>query len=310
MSRAAPKHFLTLSDIPRSDWPQVLAKAQTYLATRGDHERPLAGKSVVLIFEKASTRTRLSFEIGVHELGGHPVVLGKNDTQLGRGEPIADTARVISRYAHACGIRTFGHERIEEFARHSTIPIINMLTDDHHPCQLAADLQTVLRVKGDLTAPKYAWLGDGNNMAHSWIEAAGLFGLHLVLACPEGYRPKPAILAAAQAAQAALGRGSIELVASPKDAVAGADVISTDVWTSMGQEAETAARAKAFAGYLLDEALLKTAAKDAMVLHCLPAHRGEEIAAEVIDGKQSHVWDQAEMRLHAQKAILWYLMSS
>ncbi|MBK9070621.1 MAG: ornithine carbamoyltransferase [Myxococcales bacterium] len=310
MSRAAPKHFLTLSDIPRSDWPQVLAKAQTYLATRGDHERPLAGKSVVLIFEKALMRTRLSFEIGVHELGGYPVVLGKHDTQLGRGEPIADTARVISRYAHGCGIRTFGHERVEEFARHSTIPVINMLTDDHHPCQLAADLLTVLQAKGDLTAPKYAWVGDGNNMAHSWIEAAGVFGLHLVLACPEGYRPKPAILAAAQAAQAALGRGSISMVASPKAAVAGADVISTDVWTSMGQEAETAARAKAFAGYLIDEPLLRTAAPDAMVLHCLPAHRGEEIAAEVIDGKQSHVWDQAEMRLHAQKAILWYLMSS
>lgn len=307
-----PKHFLTLSDIPRNDWPGVLAKAQEYVAVRGTeaHDKPLANKSVALIFEKASTRTRLSFEVGVHELGGQPIVLGKGDTQLGRGEPIADTARVVSRYAHACGIRTFGHARVQEFAQYSSIPVINMLTDEHHPCQLAADLQTVLRVKGNVSAPRYAWVGDGNNMAHSWIEAAGIFGFDLILACPAGYQPNAAIVEAAQTAQAELKRGSIRIVADPAQAVAGADVISTDVWASMGQEEEAKARAKAFAGYIVDAALLASAAKDAMVLHCLPAHRGEEISADVLEGAQSHVWDQAEMRLHAQKAILWYLMSS
>ena len=226
------------------------------------------------------------------------------DSQLGRGEPIEDTARVLAGYCHAIMIRTFGQARVETLARWSVVPVINGLSDMHHPCQIAADLLTVLERKGSVTTPRHAWIGDGNNMAHSWIEAAGIFGFHLALACPAGYQPDAGIVAAARARG-----GSITLTTDPREAVRGADVVSTDVWASMGQEDEAAARRAAFVGYCVDGALMALAAPGAIALHCLPAHRGEEIAAEVIDAPDSAIWQQAENRLHAQKAILEYLLA-
>ena len=275
---------------------------------RGVRHQALAGKTVALVFEKASTRTRVSFEVGVYDLGGHAVVLSSAGSQLARGEPIEDTARVLSGYCHGIMIRTFGQERVETLAKMASVPVINGLSDQHHPCQVASDLFTVREHFGDLAGLRYAWIGDGNNMAASWIEAAGLLGLQLVLACPEGYQPDPALMAQARARQAELGRGSLSLVTDPERAAAGAHVISTDVWASMGQEEEAAARQAAFASYCVDERLLALADASARVLHCLPAHRGEEISAAVIDGPASLVWDQAENRLHVQKAILERLL--
>jgi ornithine carbamoyltransferase len=304
------RDFLILGDIPVADWPGVFDRTAALKAARARGERAgtLAGKSVALVFEKASTRTRVSFEVGVFELGGHAVVLSAQGSQLARGEPIADTARVLAGYCHAIMLRTFGHDRVTELARWARVPVINGLTDQHHPCQVAADLFTVRERRGTIDGLRYAWIGDGNNMAASWIEAAGLFGLDLALACPDGYRPDPALIDEARARQAAAGRGSIAITSDPASAARGADVISTDVWASMGQEDEAAARRVAFAGYCVDAALLATAAAGAIVLHCLPAHRGEEISGDVIDGAQSAVWDQAENRLHVQKAILEYLV--
>ncbi len=303
---AAKRDFLTMADIPAGEWPAVFARAAELKAARARGERitPLAGKSVAVVLEKASTRTRVSFEVGVFDLGGHAVVLTSQGSQIARGEPIEDTARVLSGYCHAIVLRTFGQTRVEALARHASVPVINGLTDEHHPCQVASDLFTVIERRGTIAGARYAWIGDGNNMAHSWIEAAGLFGLDLALACPEGYRPDPAILAEARARQAALGRGSIEVTADPRAAARGAHVVSTDVWASMGQEDEAAARQRAFAGYCVDGALMALAAPDAIVLHCLPAHRGEEISGEVLDGPQSAAWQQAENRLHVQKVLL------
>jgi ornithine carbamoyltransferase len=257
-----------------------------------------------MVFEKASTRTRVSFEVGVFELGGHAVYLSPSGTQIARGEPMADTARVLGGYCHGIVIRTFGQDRAAELATWAPVPVINGLTDLVHPCQLVADLFTVAERLGDAVGPRYAWVGDGNNMANSWINAAGLLGLELSLACPPGFTPDAAILAAARERVAKAGRGRVELVTEPAAAVAGADVVSTDVWASMGQEDEAAARRRAFAGYCVDEALMAQARPGAIALHCLPAHRGEEISAGVIDGPQSAVWQQAENRLHVQKAIL------
>jgi ornithine carbamoyltransferase len=283
----------------------VLDAADRWQDTRGNKgvPRPLQGKSVALIFEKASTRTRISLEVAVVELGGHPIVLSAQGSQLGRGEPIADTARVLSRMVHGVAIRTFEHTRLLELARESSIPILNALTDHSHPMQLLADLQTVRRVKSSLAGLAYAWIGDGNNMANSWLEAAGLLKLDLTLACPEGYDPDTKEM------ERARERGAkIRLVRDARQAAKGADVISTDVFTSMGQEQEHEKRLRAFAGLCVTEELVASAAPDAMVLHCLPAHRGEEIAAQVIDGPRSHVWDQAEARLHTAKAALeWAL---
>jgi ornithine carbamoyltransferase len=316
----AKRDFLSLWDLKDGEIPALLRRAEEFRFLRSVREphatRP--GRVVALIFEKASTRTRVSFEVATFELGGHAVMLGKNDSQLGRGEPIADTARVLSGYCHAVMVRTFGQDRVEELARHATIPVINGLTDLLHPCQLLADLQTVYAhylgarpgtaladVVGVLRSVRYAWVGDGNNMANSWMEAAGLLGLDLAIACPEGYEPDPAVLARAKATE----RGRIVITRDPREAVAGRQVISTDVFASMGQEDEADRRRQAFAGYCVDGALMSVAAPDAIALHCLPAHRGEEIAAEVIDGPQSRVWQQAENRLHAQKALLeWILL--
>jgi len=283
----------------------VLENAEQWRCVRGTPAagRPLLGRAIALVFEKASTRTRISLEVAVAELGGHPLVITKGGSQLGRGEPIADTARVLTRMVHAITFRTFGEERLHEMASHSTVPVLNALTDQDHPMQLLADLQTVIRARGRLGGLKYAWIGDGNNMANSWMEAAGLLGLELVLACPDGYAP------AAERVQTArdLG-GDITITTDPKEAVADADVVSTDVFSSMGQEEEQQKRLADFAGFKVSYELLAGAKDDVVVLHCLPAHRGEEIDSDVLDGPLSHAWDQAEARLHSAKAALvWAL---
>jgi ornithine carbamoyltransferase len=276
-----------------------------------EHPRPLQGKSVAIVLEKASTRTRVSFEVGVFELGGLPVTLLAKDTQLGRGEPLEDTARMLSGFVHAVVYRTFGHEKVQTLAEHASIPVINGLCDRYHPCQLLADLQAVQEDLGteDLRGVPVAWIGDGNNVAHSWINAAALTGLDLRLACPEGYLPDAQVVARAEevARQTGLG-GRITVVRDPVQAARGARVVTTDVWASMGQEAEHAERARVFAPYLVDASLMAHADPRAIFLHCLPAHRGEEVAAEVIDGPASRVWGEAENRLHAQKALLEHLL--
>lgn len=300
------RHFICLSDLGHQELCKVLDDADRFLDRRKrGTDQPLRNKTVALVFDKASTRTRLSLEVAVVELGGHPVVMTSAASQLGRGEPLRDTARVLSRMVHAITFRTADESRIKELMQYSSVPVLNALTDQGHPMQLLADLQTVRRAKGRLEGLSYAWLGDGNNMANSWIEAAGLLKLRLRLACPEGYDPDARMLAQARAAGA-----DVAVVRSPREAVAGADVVSTDVFASMGQEAEQAARLKVFQGYMLDRQLLALAKPDAMVLHCLPAHRGEEIETEVLEGPQSHVWDQAEARLHTSKAILAWALAS
>ncbi len=305
------RDFLSLGDLSGAELAGLIDRAAVLAKRRADgvsDDKVLAGQSLALIFEKASTRTRVAFEVAGHELGAQVIFMSASASQLGRGEPMRDTARVISAYCHGVVIRTFAHERAAELARWAPVPVINGLTDTRHPCQLIADLLTVKQRRGSLRGLRYAWMGDGNNMAHSWIEAAGLLGLDLSLACPEGFRPDDDIVATARARQSALGAGNIEITAKPKDALQGVDVISTDVWTSMGQESDTEARARAFQGYCLDGALLGAAAPEALVLHCLPAHRGEEITDEVIEGAQSAVWQQAGNRLHAHKALLEALM--
>jgi ornithine carbamoyltransferase len=261
-------------------------------------DKPLAGKSLAMIFMKASTRTRVSFEVGAWQLGGHALFLSPRDVQLGRGEPIADTARVLSRYVDGIMIRTFAHSEVEELAKYADVPVINGLTDLLHPCQILADLLTIRQHLGSIDGRKVAWIGDGNNMANSWINAAYRLGFDLTLACPEGYDPDRTILERAQKV------ANVRVVRDPGEAVEGADVVNTDVWASMGQEDEQAVREKAFKGYIVDEALMSRAQQDAIFMHCLPAHRGEEVSAAVIDGLQSVVWDEAENRLHVQKAIM------
>ena len=265
-------------------------------------KRPLEGKSLAMIFMKSSTRTRVSFEVGAYQLGGHALFLSPRDVQLGRGEPIADTARVLSRYVDGIMIRTFAHQDIEELAKSASVPVINGLTDLVHPCQVLADLLTVRQQLGSVEDKRYAWIGDGNNMANSWINAASVFGFDLTLACPEGYEPADHLLARA------LKNAKVRVVRDPMEAADGADVVNTDVWASMGQEDEQRERARAFARYTVDAKLMKRASKKAIFLHCLPAHRGEEVSTDVIEGQQSRVWDEAENRLHIQKAIMAALM--
>jgi ornithine carbamoyltransferase len=307
------KDFMSFWDLPDGGIEALIRRAEELRLLRQLREphatRP--GRVLGMVFEKASTRTRASFEIAMFELGGHALYLGTQGSQLGRGEPIRDTARVLSGYCHGIMVRTFGQDRAEEMARYASVPVINGLTDLLHPCQVLADLQTVaqsFKDKGDvaqtLRAVKYAWVGDGNNMANSWIEAAGILGLDLAVACPAGFEPDAGVYDRARATE----RGRIQILRDPAEAVAGRHVISTDVFASMGQEEEAEARLRAFAGYKLDAALMARAAKDAIVLHCLPAHRDEEITDEVIEGPQSRVWQQAENRLHAQKALLESLL--
>jgi ornithine carbamoyltransferase len=294
--RNPKRDFLRVMDLGSEELNTILDLADAMKRDR-TMRHSLEGHSVALIFEKSSTRTRVSFEVGVHELGGHAVVLSSKDTQLGRGESLEDTARTLSGYVRAIVCRTFEHTRIETLARFAKVPVVNALTDGHHPCQILADLQTVRELRGPLHALRYAWVGDGNNVARSWVEAARVLGLRLTLASPKGYE-----LPASELSHA------IVSVRDPKAAVEGADVVITDVWASMGQETEAKARAEAFAGYKVDPALMRHADREAMVLHCLPAHRGEEIDAVYLDGPSSVVWREAENRLHAQKALLEWLL--
>ena len=301
--------FLTLGDIALADWPAVFDRAAQLKAERASKRHTtLAGLTVALVFEKPSTRTRISFQVAAYELGGNTVEVDQTTSQLGRGEPIADTARVLSSYCHAIVVRTFGQDRVAAYARAASVPVINGLTDQHHPCQIATDLFTTRERFGRIDGLRYAWIGDGNNMAQSWIEAAGMFGLDLAIACPEGFAPDPMLVAAARDAQHRLGKGSNTLTGDPAQAATGAHVVSTDVWASMGQEDEAARRRKAFAGFCVDAALLGRAAADAIVLHCLPAHRGEEITGDVLDGPRSLAWVQAENRLHVGKVLLEHVV--
>ncbi|MBI5453964.1 MAG: ornithine carbamoyltransferase [Deltaproteobacteria bacterium] len=298
-------HLLRIADLTKEEIDGLLERASALKERhkKGIPHNPLRGKTLGLIFEKSSTRTRVSFETAMYHLGGDAIFISGKDSQIGRGEPIKDTARVMSRYVDAIVIRTFGHEIIEEYARYSSVPVINGLTDTHHPCQVLADVMTVIEKKGRYDNLKYAWIGDGNNMANSWIEAASVLGFSLTLACPEGYRPPKEFLDKAGSS----GSGII-VTESVEEAARDADVLNTDVWASMGQEEESEKRKKAFRGFQINKELLKLAKKDAMVLHCLPAHRGEEITEEVLEGPHSAVWDEAENRLHIQKAILEKLL--
>jgi len=302
MQAHAPRHFLSLLDLTGDELRRLIARASALKAMhyRAERHQPLTGKTLGMIFEKSSTRTRVSFEVGMVQLGGHALFLSPRDTQLGRGEPIDDAARVLSRMVDCVMIRTFEHAKLETFARHSRVPVINALTDQEHPLQLLADMQTWFEHRGDIAGRTVAWIGDGNNMCHSYIHAAQRFGFRLRVACPEGYEPDPAIVAAAGA--------SCEVLRDPAQAAAGAHLVVTDVWASMGQEDEAARRRAAFAGYLVDDALMARAAPDALFMHCLPAHRGEEVAASVIDRPDSVVWEEAENRLHSQKALLEFLL--
>lgn len=293
------RHFLAISDYEADELTALLDRAARLKC--GEDPAKLAGKSLAMIFRKSSTRTRVSFEVGMTQLGGHALFLSDRDSQIGRGETIHDTAKVLSGYVDGIMIRTFEHAEVEELAEHATVPVVNALTDLLHPCQVMADLQTIVEEFGpELASRTVAWIGDGNNMANSWINAAWRLGFELRLACPEGYDPDPDILRRA-------GDG-VTLTRDPAQAAEGADVVTTDVWASMGQEEEQEERAKAFEGFVVDDALMERADPSAIFLHCLPAHRGEEVTASVIDGPQSRIFPEAENRLHAQKAILLELM--
>ncbi len=302
------KDILTLLDLDKEDYEHFFTRS-IELKNRykkGISDFPLKGKTQALIFDKPSTRTRISFETAMSQLGGTTIFLNANETQMSRNEPVKDTARVLSRYLDCLVIRTYGHDLIEKFAEFSSIPVVNALTDLYHPCQVLSDLQTIIEHKGGYENIKIVWLGDGNNVAHSWINAAAVLGLNLVLACPEGYYPDQAILDKAVAKQ----NGSIEVLDDPVRAVKQADVIYTDVWASMGQEEDLQARKKKFEKFQVNKELVSNAADDVIVLHCLPAHRGEEISADVLEGPNSVVWDQSENKLHMHKAILETLILS
>jgi ornithine carbamoyltransferase len=298
-----PKHFLTLLDLSPAVLQRLVRRAIELKALNraGTIHEPFKHKVLAMVFEKSSTRTRMSFEVGMAQLGGHAIFLSPRDTQLGRGEAIEDTARVLSRMSDVIMIRTYEHEKIERFAAYSSVPVINALTDLYHPCQLLADMQTYHEERGDIRGKTVAWIGDGNNMCHSYINAARQFDFTLKIACPAGYLPEADILEAA-------GKHAV-MVNTALAAADGADLIVTDVWASMGQEEEQAKREKAFAAYQVNTHIMQAAAADALFMHCLPAHRGEEVSADVIDGPQSVVWDEAENRLHAQKALLEILLA-
>ncbi len=296
------RHFLTLLDLNRDELRHLIRRASELkrMQHRNEIHTSLKGRNLGMIFEKSSTRTRVSFEVGMSQLGGHALFLSPRDTQLGRGEPIEDSARVLSRMLDIIMIRTFEQEKLERFAEHSRVPVINALTDRYHPCQLLADMQTYFEHRGDIEGKTVTWIGDGNNMCHSYINAARQFNFKLHIACPEGYDPDPEILAAAGE------RASI--IRDPMQASTGSDLVVTDVWASMGQEEEQALREKAFSRYQVNDELMALAAPDALFFHCLPAHRGEEVTASVIDRADSVVWDEAENRLHSQKALLEFLL--
>lgn len=297
------RHFLTLSDLSTAELYAVINRAIELKAMhyRGEIHEPLKNRVLGMIFEKSSTRTRVSFEAGMSQLGGSAIFLSPRDTQLGRGEPIEDTARVLSRMVDIIMIRTFAHSGIERFAEYSKVPVINALTDDFHPCQVLADLQTYIEHRGDIKGKTVAWVGDGNNMCRSYINAAKLFGFKMRIACPPGYEPKTRFMAGAE--------DLIFLTNDAREAVKGADLVATDVWASMGQEQEQEQRVKVFAPYQVSPALMDYANKDAVFMHCLPAHRGEEVSEDMLDDPRAIVWDEAENRLHVQKALMEFLMA-
>lgn len=299
----ALRHFLTLMDLSPQELAYLIDRSITIkreLADNGPVYTPLKNRTLAMIFEKSSTRTRVSFETGMTQFGGHALFLSPRDSQLGRGEPVGDTARVLSEMVDAVMIRTFSHDSIESFADASSIPVINALSDDYHPCQLLADVQTWTEARGPVKAKTAVWVGDGNNMCHSWINAACQFDFNLRIACPEGFEPDQEILDAA---------GSrVEIFRDPQAAVEGAHLITTDVWASMGQEEEQTARMVSFAGFQVNEAMLDSADREVVFLHCLPAHRGEEVSETLLDDPRALVWQEAGNRLHAQKALLEFLM--
>lgn len=300
------KDILTLIDLTKADFDMLFERAAAIKnrVQSGVPERSLSGKTLGLIFEKPSTRTRVSFEAAMVQLGGTPVFISAKDTQISRNEPVRDTARVLSRYLDGLAIRTYSQEILTEFAEFASIPVINALTDLFHPCQVLSDIMTVIEYKGGYKDLKIAWVGDGNNVAHSWINAAAVLGLRLVLACPDGYLPDPDILKRAKERNI----GDIMLTTDPLEAVKNADVVYTDVWASMGQERELDGRRRTFEPFQVNRALLKNAAENVIVMHCLPAHRGEEISEDVLEGPNSVVWDQSENKLHMHKAILRILL--
>jgi len=298
------RHFLTLKDLSPAELQQVLNRGieLKQMHKAGEIFEPLKNQTLAMIFEKSSTRTRISFEAGMTQLGGHALFLSSDNTQLGRGEPIEDSARVVSSMVDGIMIRTFGHDIVETFAKYSSVPIINALTDDYHPCQLLADMQTYQEHRGSIQGKTVTWVGDGNNMCHSYINAAAQYDFKLRIACPEGYDPNIDLVKEHS--------DRVEIVRSTLDAAENSDLIVTDVWASMGQEEEQKLREKAFADYQVNKQVMDQANNDALFMHCLPAHRGEEVTAEVIDAPNTVVWDEAENRLHAQKALLEFLMAN
>ena len=298
----AIKHYLQFADFSLDEYEYLIERTKIIKRKFKNYEpyHPLLDRTLVMVFEKNSTRTRLSFEAGMHQLGGAAIYLNTRDSQLGRGEPVEDAAQVMSRMCDIIMIRTFGQEIIDRFSRNSRVPVINGLTNEHHPCQVFADVFTYIEHRGSITGKTIAWVGDANNMLYSWLQAAEVFGFHVNVSTPTGYDINPALVS--QTNQ------RYTLFKDPADACEGADLVTTDVWTSMGYEQENAARLKAFDGWIVDGAKMKRANKEALFMHCLPAHRGEEVSAEVIDGPQSVVWEEAENRLHVQKALLEYLV--
>lgn len=297
------QHFLTLMDLDKATLSRLVTRAIELKSIQksGEIYEPLKNKVLAMIFDKSSTRTRVSFETGMVQFGGHAIFLSPRDTQFGRGEPVEDSARVLSRMVDAIMVRTFDHKTLELFSQYSNVPVINALTDMYHPCQLLADMQTYYEHRGDISGKTVTYIGDGNNMCHSYMNAARQYGFTLNIAVPEGYDPDASLLAET--------KDHVNVFRSPEEAMSGADMVTTDVWASMGQEEEQAIREKDFAGYQVNDKLMSLANKDAVFMHCLPAHREEEVSASVIDGPQSVVWDQAENRLHAQKALLELLMT-
>jgi ornithine carbamoyltransferase len=298
----AIKHFLQFSDFTLDEFEYVIERARIIKRKFKNYEphHTLLDRTLVMVFEKNSTRTRLSFEAGMHQLGGAAIYLNTRDSQLGRGEPVEDAAQVMSRMCDIIMIRTFGQDIIERFAKHSRVPVVNGLTNEHHPCQVLADVFTYIEQRGSIAGKTVAWIGDANNMLYSWLQAAQVFGFHVNVSTPKGYEINPGLVASDNRNYTVFG--------NPSDACAGAHLVTTDVWTSMGYEEENAARLEAFEGWIVDAAKMQRAQPDALFMHCLPAHRGEEVAADVIDGPQSVVWDEAENRLHVQKALLEYLV--
>ena len=294
-----PRHFITLNDLSGAETRALIRRATELKQLKSNYE-PLKNKVLGMVFEKSSTRTRVSFEAGMAQFGGSAIFLSPRDTQLGRGEPIEDSARVLSRMLDAIMLRTHEHRTVEIFAAYSRVPVINGLTDRFHPCQLLADLQTYFEHRGEIAGSTVAWIGDGNNMCQTYIQAAQLLDFRLNIACPAGYEPEAELLAAAG--------DRVRLTRDTREAAENAQLVVTDVWASMGQEQEQAERVRAFSGYEVDAELMRLAAADALFMHCLPAHRGEEVSSEVLEGPQSVVWDEAENRLHAQKALLEMLM--